>query len=91
MGPKTILSTNEEAKLCVYIELMVKWEHPMIPTQLKAKVAKITQDRVTLFKKVVLRDSWVKWFTLRHLDLVLRVLQGLDHRRVKALNLENVA
>ena len=29
MGPKTVLSTKEEEKLCEYIDLMVNWGHPM--------------------------------------------------------------
>ena len=57
MGPKTILSMDEEEKLCDYIELMVKWGNPMIPTQLKAKVAEIIQYKVTSFKNGVLGDS----------------------------------
>ena len=31
MGPKTILSKEEEAKLVEYIELMVHWRHSMTP------------------------------------------------------------
>ena len=58
MGPKTVLSMDEEEKLCEYIKLMVKWRHSMTPTQLKAKVAKITQDKITPFKNGVPRYSW---------------------------------
>ena len=32
MGPKTILTKDEEIKLCHYIDLMVEWRHPMTPT-----------------------------------------------------------
>ena len=52
----------------------------MTPTQLKAKVAEITQDKVTPFKNGVPGYSLVKWFRLRHPHLVLRVPQGLNHR-----------
>ena len=91
MDQKIMLSIDEEAKSCEYIELMVKWGHPMTPTELKANVAEITQDRVTPFKNGVRGYSWVKSFRLRHPHLVLRVLQGLDHRRAKAVNPETIA
>ena len=63
----------------------------MTPIQLKAKVVEITQNRVTPFKNGVPRDSWVKWFRSRHPHLVLKVPQGLNHRKAKTLNLGNVA
>ena len=62
----------------------------MIPTHLKNKVEKITQDRLTSFKNGIHGRSWVNWFKLKHLELVLRVSQGLD-QRAKALNFKNVA
>ena len=91
MRPKTILSQEEEEKLCEYIDLMVHWGHPMTPTQLKNKVAEITQARVTPFKNGIPSDSWLKWFRRRHPHLVLRVPQGLNQKRTRALNSENVA
>ena len=42
MGPKTILTKEEEGKLVEYIELMVHWKHPMTPMQVKNKVVEIT-------------------------------------------------
>ena len=63
----------------------------MTPLQLKNKVAEITQERITLLKDGVPRESWVRWFRVRHLELVLRVPQGLDHKRARGLNPENVA
>ena len=56
LDSKTILSMDKEVKLCDYIELMGKWRHPMTSTQLKAKMAEITQDRMTTFKNEVLGD-----------------------------------
>ena len=41
MGPKTVLSAEQEEKLCDYIDLMVNWGHPMTPLQLKNKVVEI--------------------------------------------------
>ena len=63
----------------------------MIPTQLKNKVAQVTQDRLIPFKDGIPGRSLVKWFRLRHPELVLKVSQGLDQRRAKALNSKNVA
>ena len=62
----------------------------MTPNQLKSKVAEITQDRVTLFKNGIPGESWLKWFRRRHPNLVLRVPQGLDHKRARSLNVESV-
>ena len=90
MGPKTILTEEEEEKLVEYIEMMVKWEYPMAPFQLKAKVIKITQLRKTLFKNNILEDSWIKCFRDKHPNLVLRIKQGLDNKKAKALNLQIV-
>ena len=90
MGPKTILTKDEEEKLCEYINVMVDWGHPMTPNQLKSKVAEITQNRVTPFKNGIPGESWLKWFRRRHPNLVLRVPQGLDHKRARSLNVESV-
>ena len=63
----------------------------MIPTQLKSKMAKIIQEKVTPFEDGVLGKLWIKWFRNRHSHLVLRMPQGLDYKRARALSLENVA
>ena len=42
LEPKIMLIHKKEQKLCDYIDDMVKWEHPVIPKQLK-KATKITQ------------------------------------------------
>ena len=91
MGPKTILSKEEEEKLVEYIELMVHWGHPMTPIQVKSKVAEITQERVTPFKNGFSGESWLHWFRARHPELVLRVPQPLDHKRARVVNPESVA
>ena len=91
MGPKTVLSTNEEQKLCDYISLIVSWGHPMTPLQLKNKVVETTQDRLTPFKDGIHGRFWIKWFKLRYPELVLRVSQGLDQRKAKGLNPQNIA
>ena len=86
MGPKIILTKEEEAKLVEYIELMVYWGHPMTSMQVKNKVAEIIQEKETPFKEGILRNSWLKLFRSRHLELVLNVPQGLYHKRAKAIN-----
>ena len=57
MDPKTVLSNDEEQKICDYISFMVEWGHPMIPLQLKSKVVKIIQERITPIKDRIPRDS----------------------------------
>ena len=59
--------------------------------QMKARVAEITQLRITSLKNGSLGDFWITCFRDRHLDLVLRVLQGLNHKRAGALNPQIVA
>ena len=88
MGPKTILTMAEEEELVNYIHLMLHWGHPMTPTQLKIKVAEIKEDRITPFKDGIPGQSWMRWFRTRHLKLVLRMPQGLDHKRARAVNLK---
>ena len=63
----------------------------MTLSQLKAKIEENTQLKVIPFKNGIPIDSWVKCFRNRHLDLVLRVPQGLDHKKEKALNPQLVA
>ena len=53
---------------------------------MKAKVAEITQERVTPFTNGIPGKSWLKWFRARHPTLVLRVPQGLDYKRARAVN-----
>ena len=50
-----------------------------------------TQERVTPFKNGIPGDSWLKWFRKRHSHLVLRIPQGLDHKRTRSLNPNSVA
>ena len=86
MGPKIILTKEEELKLVEYIHFMVEWDHPMTPTQVKAKVTEITQERPTPFINGIPGKSWLKWFKVRHPSLVLRVPQGLDYKKAGTIN-----
>ena len=44
------------------------------------------QSRVTPFKDGIPGDSWFHWFRKRHPHLVMRVPQGLEFARAKAMN-----
>ena len=57
---------------------------------LKLKVAEICQTQMTPFKNGKPRDLWWYWCKKRHLHLVLRVPQGLEVARARALNPTNV-
>ena len=90
MGPPPILTKKEEERLLQYLEEMVDMGHPLNPSQLKTKVAKMTQSRLTPFTNGILGNSWLKWFRLRNLHLVLRQPQSLDSNRARALCPSNV-
>ena len=84
MNPSPIL-TKEEQSFLHFMKDMVELEHPLNTSQLKAKVATMTQSRMTPFKNGVLGHSWLKWFRLRNLHFVLRQPQSFDSNRAKAL------
>ena len=50
------------------------------------KVAEIYQRRLTPFKEGNPRDFLLHWFKQKHLHLVMRVSQGLEFARAKAIN-----
>lgn len=54
-------------------------------TQLKLKVAEITQNRVIPFSGGVHGRSWLRWFKIRHPTLSVWVAQGLDTSIAKGL------
>jgi hypothetical protein len=90
-GPPTVLKKEEESALTAYMSKMQDYGHPLTMQQLHLKVATITQERVTPFRKGIPRKSWVRWFKVRHPDLTLRSSQGLEFVRVRGLCPENVA
>ena len=61
-GPQGVLTAEEEKALVVYLDEMIALGHPLNPSQLKLKVAEITQERVTPFKNGIPGESWLKWF-----------------------------
>ena len=62
MRPKCVLTKEEEEKVVAYVVEMVRLAHPLIPTDLKLKVAEICQTRYTPFKNEIPGRSWLYWF-----------------------------
>ena len=89
MGPKSVLTAEEEIALYHYIEEMAKCGLFIAPTQVKIKVAQMTEERVISFKNGIPGPTWMKWFLNRHPELTLRTSQGLDQNRARALNPHN--
>jgi hypothetical protein len=54
---------------------------PLSISQVKLKVAMITQDRDTPFTDGIPGPSWLHWFKRRHPELSMRMAQGLDAKR----------
>ena len=89
-GPPGIFIIAEEEELVQYLQEMVRVSCPLNITQLRTKVAELTQTRWTPFTNGIPGKSWVKWFRNRHPELVLRVPKGLDLNRARALCPQNV-
>ena len=49
MGPKGVLIKDEEDEVVKYVVDMLKMGHPLTPTDLKMKVAEITQLSAIFF------------------------------------------
>jgi hypothetical protein len=90
-GRKPVLSTVEEEKLVKYIMGMARYGHPLNITELKIKVAEATQLRETPFKDGIPGAGWLHWFRKRHLEISLRMSQGLDAGRARGLCPSHVA
>ena len=85
IGAKTILTNQEEKLLIQYIDEMLEVEQPLTPQMLNLKVAEICQGKLTPFKDGIPRDSWFSWFKQKHPHLVMRMPQGLEVARAKAM------
>ena len=83
---KIILTKQEEGLIVEYIYEMLDIGQPLMPHLLKLKVAEICQGRITSFKNGMPGDSWFYWFMKRHPHLVLRIPQGLETTRARAMN-----
>ena len=86
IGAKTTLTNQEEQLLIQYIDDMLEVGQPLTPQMLKLKVAEICQGKLTPFKDGIPGDSWFFWFKQRHPHLVMRMPQGLEVARAKAMN-----
>ena len=86
LGATTILINDEVTELVQYLKDMVKTSCPLNTTQLRLKVAEITQARMTPFTNGVPRRFWIKGFKQRHPQLVLRMREALNMNRVKDLS-----
>ena len=56
MGPRIVITKDEEEKLVECIELMVEWKHFITSMQLKIEVVEIIQKRLTPFKDGIPRN-----------------------------------
>jgi hypothetical protein len=68
-GRERILNDEEENDLKTFLQKMQDSGQPFTPTQLKLKVAQLTQTRVTPFVDGIPGKSWMKRFRRRHPDL----------------------
>ena len=85
-GPKTVLNESEEQILVDYCFKMQELSHPLIPLQLKLKVAQATQTRDTPWSDIgIPGKSWLKSFRQRHPELVARKSQPLELGRARGL------
>jgi hypothetical protein len=89
--PPIVLKQEEETTLTTYITKMQEYGHPLSMQQLRLKVATITHERITPFRKGIPGDSWIRWFKIRHPELTLKTSQGLEFARARGLCPENVA
>ena len=86
IGAKTVLTKQEKGLIIEYMDEMVEIGHPLTPQMLKLKVGEICQGRLTPFKDGIPRDSWLYWFKQRHPHLAMRMPQGLEISRARAMN-----
>ena len=85
-GPKTVLNESEEQILVDYCFKMQELSHPLIPLQLKLKVAQATQTRDTPWSDIGISGKpWLKSFRQRHPELVGRKCQPLELGRARGL------
>lgn len=85
-----VFMEREDVELVEYILWMPTIGHLLGLTQLKLKVVEITQSRDTPFKEGNLGHCCLKWYRKRNLDLAMKVPQGSEMGRVKALCMEKV-
>ena len=85
-----MLTEIEEGQLVQYIIDMQNLGFPLSLTQLKLQVAMMTQAMETPFTNGIPHPCWLRLFRGRHLEVSLRLAQGLDVKRARGLCPENV-
>ncbi len=85
MGPIGVLSEQEDVEVIAWTLTMQKCGFNVTLHQLKLKVAKITQTRLTPLKDGVLIDSWWCWFQNKHPNLTIKQAEGLNVNRTQGL------
>lgn len=90
-GRQGVLSVEEDEQLVKYLFDMQERAHPLSITDVRMKVAELTQDRWTPFKNGVPGAGWLRWFRRRHPELTLRAPQCLEEGRARGLNPTSVA
>jgi hypothetical protein len=89
-GKAPVLIVDEEQQLVDYIIQMQGLGFPLSLSQLKLKVALITQERATPFVHGIPGAGWLRWFRRHHPELALRLAQGLNTNRARGLCPANV-
>jgi hypothetical protein len=96
-GKTTSRKRGRERILTAYEEQLIEWIYkiqdlrwPITNLDLWLKVCEIIQTRPTLFKDGILGPRWLQWWRRRHPELTLRIPQGLETARARALSRENV-
>jgi hypothetical protein len=77
-GTALVLIEAEELELVQYVLAIQELGFPLTLLQLKLKVSLLTQGRDTPFTNVIPGTGWLLWFRKRHLELSVRVAQGLE-------------
>ena len=85
-----MLTLAKEGHTVKYLEEIVRIACSLNTNQLQLKVAEIIQTRLTPFTNGIPQKSWVKWFKLRHPQLIMRSSEALDVNSAKTLNIEIV-
>ena len=85
-GNLPTLKPDEEKKLVDYIFKMQDLGHPLIPVELRLKVALATQTRETPWSAAgVSGKGWLRRFRLRYPEISTRKSQGLEVARARAV------
>jgi hypothetical protein len=89
-GAAPILTEAEEQQLVQYIIAIQDLGFLLSISQVKLKVAMITQGRDTPFTNGIPGLGWLRWFKRKHPELSVRLAQGLDAKHARGLCAKNV-